>query len=108
MGTRVEFPVFNDGKGNLFVFPGFYTEPDNPDRLSATTIWSKARHIEMALGVTEEKDRLCLETDDDGGMTFPHVIAEAMSRGFAHGGDTVWLISGPTFDECAAETANGG
>lgn len=95
--TPVRYPVFADGKGNRFVFPGLYSDDEK------TAGWGFCRQIEAALGVTEEEQTFDVMPDDNGVMNFPHVVAEAGSRGFAHGHNTVWLIGGPTFDGIVAE-----
>lgn len=96
---EVKFPVFADKQGNRFVFPGLYSSSDG-----ATVSWGYCRQIEVALGVAEEKERLCVPVED-GMLNFPHVKAEAGSRGFMHGSGEVYLIGGPEYDRVAAEQA---
>lgn len=88
----VRFPVFRDDKGNRFVFPGLYSSNDR------TASWEARLHIRLALHVEEEKEPLVVPVDDDGDLAFPHLPADAISPGFAHGGSTVWIIGGPEFD----------
>jgi hypothetical protein len=101
LSEPVSFPVFKDRSGNRFIFPGVY---EGTQGWSGTTLWSYCLQMQTALGVNQEKDNFEVTRDADGGLTFPHVPAEAGSSGFAHGGTQVWIISGPVFDEISAET----
>lgn len=95
MSGRIEFPVFNDGHGNRFVFPGVYVSGERPYN------WDRCRTLCAALRIKEEKDRLIVEPNDKGELAFPRVEASAGHPGFAHGSTDVWIIGGPTFDDIA-------
>jgi len=88
----VRYPVFRDGKGNRFVFPGVYSFAGQ------SAGWAYCRGICAALGVEEEKDTLDVVPDEDGMLAFSRVVASAGSSGFQHGSSEVWLIGGPEFD----------
>jgi hypothetical protein len=95
----IRFPVFRDDKGNRFVFPGLYQGGTNGQ--SGTDIWARCLHIKIALNVEQEKETLNVPLDADGFLTFPHVPADASSRGFAHGSSKVWIVGGPEFEAIA-------
>lgn len=95
----VSYPVFNDRRGNRFVFPGLYSSDEDGKRAS----WGECMTICAALGVTHEKDHLIIPIEPDGTMLFEHVKCSAGSSGFMHGSSTVYLISGPDFDAVKAE-----
>lgn len=95
----VRYPVFRDDKGNRFVFPGLYSYEDR------RADWGHRRMTCAALRVAEEKFNLLVVPDDEGMLNFPHVVADAHSPGFAHGGDVVWIIGGPEFDAIFARAA---
>lgn len=94
----VRYPVFVDHKGNRFIFPDLYAYEEK------TVSWGYCRQTEVALGVTEEKDKFEVIPDDEGMLNFSRVVASAGSRGFAHGGAEVWLIGGPEFDKVVSES----
>lgn len=95
MRKGVEFPVFNDGNGNRFVFPGIYVSDRRPYN------WDRCRTLCTALRVEEEKERLVVKPNAKGELAFPRVEASAGHSGFAHGSADVWIIGGPTFDAIA-------
>lgn len=88
----LRFPVFSDKQGNRFVFPAVYSHQDK------SAEWGYRRAICAALGVTEEPETFDVIPETDGSLSFPHLVADATSGGFRHGGSQVWLIGGPKFD----------
>jgi hypothetical protein len=94
----VRYHVFRDAGGNRFVFPTVY-DYDAPDGSCSRVSWEYCRRLCCALSVSEEKFKLLVAPDEEGKLNFPHVVAEAHSRGLAHGGSTVWIIGGPRYDE---------
>ena len=94
------YAVFVDEKGNRFVLPSVYSSLDEGKSID----WHYCRSLCCALNVKEDDERLVVEVKEDGTRVFPHVKTTAHSRGFAHGGATVCLIGGPTFDEISKET----
>lgn len=90
---EVKFPVFQDADGNRLIFPNLYERDD----VLATSMWQKCRLVCMQLGLAQT-GKFSVSLDDDGGLSFPHVVCDAHHQNFAHGGDTVWLIGGPKYD----------
>lgn len=80
--------------GNRFTFRSLCDFYDDPNRKFATSFWSEAQMIALALNAEIEQE--WLEFDQDH---FPHVVGDLISRGFAHGAATAMIISGPWFDE---------
>jgi hypothetical protein len=105
MSETIRFPVFVDQDGNRFIFPSVYHETEDGRGLSATQMWAYCLQLQVALKVDKEKETFDVKVED-GHLNFPHVVADAGSRGFKHGGAKVWLISGPKFDEIAKEEAS--
>jgi hypothetical protein len=97
----VTFPVFKTDNGDRLVFPKLYFD-DEDGRFTEYNTWAHRRRIEMALGVTEEKERLVVPVVD-GQLILSHVAADALHPGFEHGGSAVWLISGPHYDKIVEE-----
>ncbi len=91
MTNKVSFPVFNDKKGNRFIFPGLNSHHVS----SASERWSRGRVICASIGVTEEADTFDVAYDE----SYSFVRADAGSSGFLHGHSEVHMISGPIFDE---------
>lgn len=95
----VRFPVFKDTKGNRFVFPGLY---NYEDRRADTFV---CLEICLAVGVTLEPATFDVVPKDNM-LVFPRLIADAASYGFRHGGETVWLIGGPMFEDIGYDDAD--
>ena len=87
--------VFTDDDGNRMVLPWLIFENKEDEPLS-TTLWTYATRMACATGLKMEDGWLKFEPDD-----FPHVVVNILSRGFEHGGGTVYMFSGPKFDEIA-------
>jgi hypothetical protein len=94
--TRMEIVLY---------FRSVYHETEDGRGLSATQMWAYCLQLQVALKVDKEKETFDVKVED-GHLNFPHVVADAGSRGFKHGGAKVWLISGPKFDEIAKEEAS--
>ena len=92
---KIGFYVFNDDKGNRFVFPGVCkVDHESVD-------WAYRMTLTTALLLKEEPDLLYVD-EVDGVINMPHVPADATHHNFLHGGSTVWIIGGPIFDEAMA------
>lgn len=96
MAKQIEFPVFSDDRGNRFVFPSIRKDGEK------SIDWWQCRTLSLAIGLTEEPERLVVP-EVDGAWQFTHIKTEIAHRGFAHGAASVYLISGPVFDEIAGE-----
>lgn len=94
--TEVKFAVFRDEQGNRFVFPSIFDDGEK------SIDWAQCMSLRLALNIEEEKERLVVPVED-GEFRFSHVRSEALHRSFMHGAATVYLISGPTFDEISSE-----
>ncbi len=88
----MEYAVFNDGKGNRFVFPGIYSDEEQ------SIEWGMCQQLEVFLKIKRE-DNLVVLPNEEGKYSFPVLVATAGHHNFAHGSTEIWIISGPTFDE---------
>lgn len=87
----VRYKVFNDEKGNRFIFPGIYDQPElSVDSLS----W----HLCLLLHLKLESTTFDVVADENGFMNFPHIKTSVGHSRFAHGSADIWLIGGPEFD----------
>ena len=83
---------FTDDKGNRFIFPGLIIWPDGSGP-SGSDLILRAMTLSQALRVKLDADWLRFDP-----TAFPHIVASAGHRNFAHGSEDVWLFAGPEFD----------
>lgn len=95
----LRYALFSDSKGNKMVFPSIVRD----DTKGTSINFWECQRICFATGLNREKDDL--EVPVVGGMIqLPHVNSICTSPGFLHGGATVYIVSGPQFDEVVNET----
>jgi len=89
------YPIFITESGDGFIFPGVRRSNISDEDYSFGYAWGLAFRI--GCNLSEEKFIVTREPNSD--LLFPHVVMDIGHPNFAHGGETVYLISGPTFEE---------
>lgn len=108
MSKKIRFRVYEDPQTkNRFVI---YTRnhcivlPDE-DGCSLTDVICESMMWSVIMGVKIPKDDegwLDVDLDEESTFVLPHVVVDLHSRALLHGGCTIWVISGPIFDEAMA------
>ena len=91
--------VFKKGD-NRFLNPLFWW----PDEERPAGWLVDAMMYSLQLGIDYEPDLMELEVDE-GALLVPHVRTTISGPQLLHGRGTIWMISGPLFDECRAAAA---
>lgn len=104
---QVHYRVFEHETKGKFVIPMFSYADDTDFCRHSSMIFNANRWASVCSGgkgeIVHLDDWLDVEVVD-GFIELPHIVVEVMGSQFAHGGGHVWFISGPLFDEIAAET----
>lgn len=92
---------FRDHLGNRFIYPSMIIWPDaeaeftNP---SVADIIIQGMTLSLTTNTTMEEEMFEFEPE-----TFIHLSTDMLHRSFMHGGATVYLFEGPTFDKYIKE-----
>lgn len=90
--------------GNRFLVSGFWWPKE--ERPASWVI--DAMMYAMALGIKHETELLVVDTDERGGLRIPCVHTTMSGPQLMHGSGTVYVISGPLFDECQEDNGRNG
>lgn len=84
--------------GNRFLIPGIWYTGGDDNAEGCLSAISNALMYSVVCGLKEEPGWMEIQADETGKADFVHVPQFIAGSGFAHGGFTVFLISGPIFD----------
>jgi hypothetical protein len=100
MHKQYVMPTFKDKDNNVFVFSSWAFPIETWDE-EKDNVSNHAFMLRMAMGIVMLDEPTIISVNEENNMieNFPHLKADLTHPSLEHGGEFVYIISGPKYDE---------